>query len=133
MQFAVRPFGTTEQARIMHEALLWRVQPAFGQMDPTAAYVERATGAELSSLFSISGEAVLTTLKPSHDGTGVVLRLFNSFPAEQAVTLHWRCGGTLTPVRLDETAIGETRMTQTKEGVPLKIAARGFTNLLWCP
>ena len=54
------------------------MQPASGKLPLTA------------SLLSVEGDAVVSAVKPSEDGEGIVVRVYNPSPAAQRVRLGLR-------------------------------------------
>jgi hypothetical protein len=109
MVFAVRPYAAREKARLFQEALLWRAQPAFGQMDPTLPYVERTDQPEPEPIFALDGEAIVSAFKPKSSGDGAVLRLFNPFTTAKTLTLRLA-----RPLKVFETNLEEKRTGQCR-------------------
>ncbi|NLF40274.1 hypothetical protein GX586_12570 [bacterium] len=116
MNFAVRPYADDETARLMHEALRWRTQPAWGQMDPTVPYVGKRADMFTGPFFQIAGDVQVSAFKPKLGGTGTVLRLFNPLPETQAVTVSFA-----QPMRVRELDLNERpRAAKTRLSRPVK-------------
>lgn len=109
MVFAVRPYTDDEAAHILYDALRWRAQPAWGQMDPTVAYVEKHKHVHTGPFFSITGDVIVSAFKPKLDGCGTVLRLFHPWPAARCITLHCADLVRVREVNLNEQPLNGTR------------------------
>ena len=107
--FAVRPCAKSDKERLLHEALLWRCQPCWGQMDPTATYVEKKPDMPCESFFHMRGEAIVSSFKPTTDGKETAIRLFNPFAEPKNVELLFKEPMEVREANLSEEPVGSSR------------------------
>ena len=77
VSYALRPFlGSAEKAGVVREAYLFNAPPV------------EAEGGELPPLVTVKGEGIVVeTVKPSRDGSGVVVRCYERFGKESECEL----------------------------------------------
>jgi alpha-mannosidase len=95
MSFAIRPFAEDEVDGLYAEALHWRQRPAAAVIWGADPNWDGTPSPELLEIDS--GPVVLHALKPSENGSDVVLRLFNTSRHAQTTCLRGFLAMGMTP------------------------------------
>jgi hypothetical protein len=123
-RFAIRPFAAADEDLLLGESLLWRAEPIYGQMDPTANYVERVEQPDPAALVEAEARLFVSACKPSLDGRDFVIRFFNPAGRWVCTTIRFAEPVVLVPCGLDE--IPCERATPLAERHAVELAAKGF-------